>query len=223
MSFVLLGMAGVVFAAFCVVVFKLVTNNPSAALGHDSSAGGSSKALGVDILKATAWDLKKGGVFSIVGFGDDYEDVDFEVLQVDVVKRGREVLSRELKISYKGRIFWLSVEQGDELSISVLDPRKQPRFSELGLEEEQLADFDDKMSGDFEWDGQSYYYLVSEERSVFENEKMGSGESFYYWEFESKDRSSYLCIEKWEGEPFSVSLTKALGHEQQVTIHRVQA
>lgn len=207
----------IVGLAFLFVVYKLMSAPAAPAITADSP-----EALpgGVDVLNATLWDVKKGGVFTITGFNSDYDDADLIVDQVDRIGQGGRVVSRELKIHHEGRERWISVEKsGGSVSVSVTEP-KSPRLSELGLDEDRLAEMDESQAGEFDWDGTTWSYTGSGERFWFENDGRQS-EGFYYWEFESADGERYLSMSKFEGEPFEVSLSRALGDEHEISILKV--
>jgi hypothetical protein len=172
--------------------------------------GGTPPPLPEDLSDDTVKDARVGDIVSISGFGDEYDDVDF------VIKRRNRYESGgyewyELLGEYKGRQVWIDWEEDDALEITATSPERELRLSQLDIAEEDLARMDEQESTDnfIEWEGQKFHYVESCEAGYFKD-CAGPGEGFYLWDFEGEDGETFLAIEKWEGEPFSVFTGKKI-------------
>ncbi|MHC4943106.1 MAG: DUF4178 domain-containing protein [Planctomycetota bacterium] len=206
-----LALGGLTWFILIVLVVALVVIVQKYSKSRKNKKGGRTPPpLPEDLSDDTVKDARVGDIVSISGFGDEYDDVDF------VIKRRNRYESGgyewyELLGEYKGRQVWIDWEEDDALEITATSPDRELRLSQLNITEEDLARMDEEESTDnfIEWDGQKFYYSESCEAGYFKD-CAGPGEGFYLWDFEGEDGETFLAIEKWEGEPFSVFTGKTI-------------
>ena len=80
-------------------------------------------------------------------------------------------------------------------------------INDLGITEDDLIRFDEEESesNSVQYDDKKWKYDSSREVGYFEG---GQGEGFYSWEFSSDSGEQLLSVEKWEGVPFEVGISK---------------
>jgi len=163
-----------------------------------------------DLANMTIKDAHVGDIVTISGFGDEYDDVDFVIEKRNRYESGGDEWFELLGV-YKGRQVWIDWEEDDVLEITATSPDNTLRLSALDINEDDLARMDEEESSDnfIEWEGQKFYYTESCEAGYFKD-CTGPGEGFYMWDFQAEDGESFLAIEKWEGEPFSVLTGKVI-------------
>lgn len=163
-----------------------------------------------DLANMTIKDAHVGDIVTISGFGDDFDDVDFVIEKRNRYESGGFEWFELLGV-YRGRQIWIDWEEDDALEITATSPDRELRLSALNITEEDLARMDEEESRDnfIEYEGQKFYYEESCEAGYFKD-CAGSGEGFYMWDFAAEDGESFLAIEKWEGEPFSVFTGKVI-------------
>ena len=163
---------------------------------------------------------RAGDVISIAGAGDDMTDLDFTSDRCTWFQAGRAQLVRvERPVSRAARGDARRRERRRDESVLHSDAR-QPTLEDLGLSEEDLAQMDERQNtaDDFDFDGKSWQYHLSREV------KARPGGS------EAADRILLLGIpragwrpatglRKAEGEPFGVTLYKAI-NPGDITIYR---
>ncbi len=90
----------------------------------------------------------------------------------------------------------------------------------MGVSEDDLAQMDQRQntSDSFEFDGVTWMYRLSREvQARRENQAQATGS--YYWEFRDAEAKQLLALRKPEGEPFSVTLYRAVPPPD-VTVYR---
>lgn len=171
-----------------------------------------------NLAHLTVKDARVGDVISIAGAGDDFEDLSFDVERRNRYESGGEAWY-ELAGRYKGRHVYLEWYDDDMLEC-VLNRGKELFLDELGISEDDLARFDAEQtrSNFVEYEGQKFRYDGSHEIGYFKDGR-GDGEGFYNWDFVSEDKSLIISVEKWEGDPFEVSLNEKLNPDK-ITVFR---
>ncbi len=151
-------------------------------------------------------DAQVGDSISISGAGDDYEDLNFDVDRKHRYDSGGDE-SFELSGLYRGQRVFLEVSDDDQISVVLNAGKVKPELHELGLNEEDLARVDENQDRAevCEYDGRRWNFQESGEVQFF-REEGSTGEGFYSWEFRDQSGARVLSVQKWEGEPFEVSL-----------------
>jgi hypothetical protein len=155
-----------------------------------------------DLASLRVTDARMGDSISVLAAGDDFEDLDFVVDRKNRYESGNEEWF-ELSGMYKGRRVFVEYYEDDEVEVSVNLGREKPLLSDLGLTENDLIRMDEERStsNGFEYDGQPWRYVSSQEVGYFKDGR-GDGEGYYCWDFRSEDGKREIFVEKWEGEPF---------------------
>ena len=79
-------------------------------------------------------------------------------------------------------------------------------------ERQNTADF-------FEYEGKNWQYHFSKEVTLFRDGGTMDGSRFYAWEYLEQGGDRVMSVEKWEGEPFAVSIGKRL-NPADITVYR---
>jgi hypothetical protein len=165
------------------------------------------------------WNAKPGDTISIVGAAADFSDLDFTVDRRSAYEsRGRRWI--DLSGEFRGNRVYLEVHRHPDLEVmGLLDPRRLT-LADVGLSEDRLADLDrlQDPSQTIGFENKLWNYDSSMELGYFENEQ-GDGEGLYRWLFREPDGPRFLCIEKWEGEPFDVRLAARV-KPSDITVYR---
>ena len=165
----------------------------------------------------TLEDVGPGGVFSLRAVGVDMEDLDITIEARHVYSQGSyEWL--ELEGDAGGRTVWVTVEHDDMLEVSIT--LRKLRLDDLGLTRQQLDEFDDAERGRFEFEGREFLYDDSDDAMFHRNGDPDAGEAFHYWEFESRDESHSITVERWRDGSFECHVSQPL-RESQITIYSV--
>ncbi len=176
----------------------------------ESSSAAKPQERPVDLSSLTIKDARARDIVTIHGAGADFEDLTFRVDEVHRYEWGNDSWYELEGQSPKGRVFLEWADDGG-LEVSLTDPGKSLRIQELGLSEEQLAQFDEEQSAanGIEFEGVPFHYESSHEVGFFE-QGQGEGEGFYLWNFTSGDGKRTLAVEKWEGEAFEASFASKI-------------
>jgi len=205
----LIAVLGVALAAVLYQMFK-PTPKPAISEAPTRAALGSSADL---------WSAKPGDVVSIVGAAADFSDVDFTVDRRSAYEaNGRRWT--DLSGEFRGDRVYLEVHKGADVEVmGLLDPRKLT-LPDVGLSEDRLAQLDQAQdpSQTIGFEGKLWNYDSSHEIGYFENEQ-GEGEGLYRWLFREPNGPRFLCIEKWEGQPFDVRLAVRV-KPSDITVYR---
>ena len=183
----------------------------------DAPAAPPKPALDLANLKIT--DARPGDLVSISGAGDEFADLDFKIDRHNEYQSGEKQWV-ELGGMYRERRVYLEVVDEDELQVSaVLHPNKLT-LEDLGLNEQDLADMDDRQNtGDnFPFDGKDWHYRFSKEIAMV-RDGQARATGYYMWEFREDGGKRLLTIKKGEGEPFSASLATIV-NPGDITVYR---
>lgn len=165
------------------------------------------------------WNAKPGDTISIVGAAADFSDLDFTVDRRSAYEsRGRRWI--DLSGEFRGNRVYLEVHRHPDLEVmGLLDPRRLT-LADVGLSEDRLAGLDrlQDPSQTIGFENKLWNYDSSMEIGYFENEQ-GDGEGLYRWLFREPNGPRFLCIEKWEGQPFDVRLATRVKPDD-ITVYR---
>ncbi len=159
--------------------------------------------------------MQPGGVFSLRSFGDDMEDLDVSVI-------GRHIYDEdgfewiELEGETGGEKIWLTVEDDDELELSVT--LRKVRLEEIGLTKEQMLALTDNDESKIEFNGRTYHFDDRGDATYYANGDTGGGEKLTYWAFEADLGTRYLTVERWGDGTFECHISQAV-KESQITIY----
>ncbi len=170
-------------------------------------------------LEATPWDARPGDVVSIHGAAEDFSDLDFTIDRRSAYESNNRRWV-DLSGEFRGRRVYLEVQgRAATEAMGILDGTKLS-IADLGIAEQDLANFDSRQdpNASIQYDGKPWHYESSRELGYFENEG-GAGEGLYRWLFREQNGDRWLCIEKWEGEPFDVRIARRL-NSQDITVYR---
>jgi hypothetical protein len=173
---------------------------------------------GPDLANLKVTDARVGDVISISGVGDNFTDLDFTADRYTHFDAGAHPWF-ELSGPYHERRVALRVAGDEELELAVHNDARKLTLEDLGLNEEDLAQMDERQNtGDsFEFDGAVWLYRRS--REVKASPYGRPSGAFYYWEFQEERGKRLAAIRKVEGEPFAVALYTGIP-EGNVTVYR---
>jgi hypothetical protein len=174
-------------------------------------------ALDLANLKIT--DARIGDLVSVSGAGDDFSDLDFKIDRHNQYEAGAKRWV-ELGGMYRERRVYLEVVDEDELEVSVVLHPNRLTVEDLGLNEQDLADMDERQNtaDNFEFDGKVWFYRFSKEIVVV-RDGQARGTGYYMWEFREDGGKRLLNVRKGEGEPFTASLA-TLVNAGDITVYR---
>lgn len=159
-----------------------------------------------DLANLKITDARLGDMVSVTGAGDDFSDLEVTLDRRNQYEAGTKKWF-ELGGTYKGRRVLLEVVEEDELEVSVVLQPNKLTVEDLGLNEQDLADMDERQNtaDNFEYDGKMWYYRFSREINEFRNGQ-AQGTGYYMWEFREDGGNRLLTVKKGEREPFSGSI-----------------
>ena len=174
-------------------------------------------ALDLANLKIT--EARLGDLVSVTGAGDEFADLDFKIDRSNEYQAGEKRWT-ELGGMYRERRVYVEVVDEDELEVSVVLHPNKLTIEDLGLNEQDLADIDERQNtaDNFEFDGKTWFYRFSKEIVVV-RDGQARGTGYYMWEFREDGGKRLLNVRKGEGEPFTASLA-ALVNPGDITVFR---
>jgi hypothetical protein len=165
------------------------------------------------------WNAKPGDTISILGGASDFSDLDVTLDRRSAYEsNGRRWI--DLSGEFRGNRVYLEVHRHPDLEVmGLLDPRRL-NLVDVGLSEDRLADLDrlQDPSQTIGFENKLWNYDSSYEIGYFENEQ-GDGEGLYRWLFREPSGPRFICIEKWEGQPFDVRLAARV-KPSDITVYR---
>lgn len=184
----------VLVAALGAVIFFLARPRPSP---------GAAEVLAAD---AGPLDARRGDVVSIVGRGDDYDDLIFTVGEVTAYSSGGDRW-REVGGDYRGQRVFMEAWDDDGIRVSITKPSGAVAWHDVGLGEDDLVRLDESQAigSPMEAAGVTWRFAGSGEITA---EADGEREGFYAWSFDEDGGDRELTIEKWEGEPFDAVISE---------------
>ena len=203
-------LAGILAVAAVAVIWFVWKSNQKAAKGGQTPSRKSRRAGGEPDVR----DLEPGGVFALRGVGDDLADMDVSVIGKHIYdERGFKWFEIEGETG-DGKV-WLEVIEDDEVELSI----SLRKFSlvQLGVTKKQLKKFDDKEDGSFTFEDVEYVYEDSGDVVFLRDGDPNAAEEFYYWDFESRDGTRFIGVERWADGTHEVHLSQPL-RASQVTV-----
>lgn len=159
--------------------------------------------------------MQPGGLFTLRSFGDNMEDLDVSVTARHIYdEEGFQWF--ELEGETGGKKVWLTVEDDDELELSIT--LKKVRLEDVGLTKEKIQAITDDDEGQIEFDGLTYHFEDRGSAVFHPKGDLMRSEKFTYWEFESSDESRYISVERWSDGSFECHLSQPV-RESQITIY----
>lgn len=187
-------------------------------LSKKSAAERPAPPAGPDLANLKVTDAREGDVISLSGVGDNFTDLDFTADRYTRFDAGAHPWF-ELSGPYHERRVTLRVAGDEELELAVHNDPRKLTLEDLGLNEEDLAQMDERQNtGDsFEFEGAVWLYRRS--REVKASRDGSPSGAFYCWEFQEDGGKRLVAIRKVEGEPFAVTLYAGIP-EGNVTVYR---
>ena len=187
-------------------------------LSKKSAAERPAPPAGPDLANLKVTDAREGDVISISGVGDNFTDLDFTADRYARFDAGAHPWF-ELSGPYHERRVALRVAGDEELELAVHNDPRKLTLEDLGLNEEDLAQMDERQNtGDsFEFGGAVWLYRRSREVKASRDGRPSG--AFYYWEFQEDGGKRIVAIRKVEGEPFAVT-PYTLIPEGNITVYR---
>lgn len=151
-------------------------------------------------------DARHGDTVSVVGRGDEFDDLDFVVDRRNRYQGGSSTWY-EVSGRYRGRRVYIEWYDDDELEVVGTLRDCDLTLADLGLTEQDLIRMDESQSRSegFEHDGARFRYEDSGEIGYF-RDGQGEGEGYYNWDFVEEGGDRLVFIEKWEDDPFEVGI-----------------
>lgn len=163
-----------------------------------------------------------GGVIHLMNVGPEMEEYDVTILSKSIYREGesnRNVSQSgmttlaanhewyELEGDNGRQKVWISIEEDDGLDVTLA--LRTLKLRDLPINRSDLDRMDETAEGEFEFEGQTFYYEYSNEASFFSNGNTSrENESFfYYWEFENKKGDQFITIEEWENGKYDITLS----------------
>jgi len=162
--------------------------------------------------------VQKGGMIQLRGIGADMEDFDVSILSRHIYREG-ESTWYELEGDRGDSKVWLEFEEDDELEIAM--KVQDIKLRNLGLARADLDRMDDKEDGQFEYEGEKYFYEDSGEAVFYRHGVEDNSEKFYYWNFENDKEDKFISVESWDGE-LEASISVPIKNSQ-VTVYSLKA
>ncbi len=140
-----------------------------------------------------------------VGFVFDYDLDNWEVKAHYEYDWGDECFSQEYKISNGVKTLYLSVEDDDELELSISSKIK---VRQLGADVHQQLMDTQKAPSQLEYEGRTYF--LDEESAGFFNDSSKGKEwvEFISWSYEDESGDYLINIEQWNEREFEASVGK---------------
>lgn|GEM_PF-1051094 len=152
--------------------------------------------------------VRPGGVVQLEGIGPDLKDF-------DVVIKARHSYNEdgfvwhELEGEDGTKPVWIEIERDDELEVSVC--LRKLKLSEIGITGGDVEKIEADDKGSIEFEGTQYIYEDCGDATFYrDGVQAGSGERVHYWDFETKDGSRYLSVERWGSKEYVAYLSEPL-------------
>lgn len=162
----------------------------------------------------TLENVGSGGVIHLMNVGPNMEEYDVTILSKGVYREGESSEWYELEGDNGKQKVWISIEEDDGLDVTLA--LRTLKLRDLPINRSDLDRMDETADGEFEFEGQTFYYEYSNEASFFSNgDASRENESFfYYWEFENKKGDQFITIEEWENGKYEITLSVPLKSSQ---------
>jgi hypothetical protein len=200
---------------FCLVIIGIAMYFWQRNKSKKAIEEGKKDTLGEDLRLEN---VQAGGLIHLMNVGPNLEEYDVQILSRSVYREGENYEWYELEgDNGRGKV-WLSLQHDDGLDVTIAT--RKLKLRDIPIERDDLDRMDDAAAGQFDFEGQTYYYDHSTEGSYFQNGEVSpdNEEFFYYWEFEAKDESRFLTVEEWENGRFEVTVSYPV-KESQVKVY----
>lgn len=155
-----------------------------------------------------------GGVIHLMNVGPNMEEYDVTILSKSIYREGESNEWHELEGDNGKQKVWISIEEDDGLDVTLA--LRALKLRELPINRSDLDRMDEAAEGEFEFEGETFYFEYSNEASFFSDSNTSAeNESFfYYWEFENEKEDQFITIEEWENGKFEITLSVPLKSSQ---------
>lgn len=172
-----------------------------------------------DLANLNVTQARVGDTISASGAGDEFSDLDFTVDRRNRYESGDDEWY-ELSGLYRNRRVSLFVIDDQRLEVFAMTDQRVYDVRDIGVSEDDLARMDDQQdtSNYVTFENKRWFYKFSSEIGYF-RDGVGEGEGFYSWEFREENGPRALSVEKWEGRPFEVFISRAI-NPSDVTVYR---
>lgn len=192
---ILVGIAGF-------VVYKMM---------NTSEGSGSQKAPSNSPAQMKIENVDVGGTIMLSGVGTEMEDFDL-IITAKHIYDEEGYTWHELEGEKGARKVWITVENDDELELSITISKHKLR--DAGLSPEQLDTFKKDDDGSFTFNGVTYHFEEYGKAVFYRGGNRAQGEKFKYWEFESSDERHYASVEMWGSSEYELHLSEPLRQSQ---------
>ncbi|MCW3787522.1 DUF4178 domain-containing protein [Plebeiibacterium sediminum] len=142
-----------------------------------------------------------------VGFVFEYDLSTWEVQAIYEYDWGDNYFTREFKISDGSKTRFLSIEEDDELELSIT---KKIKIRVLDENLTEILHEQQKPPKKISYEGVTYY-MENEAPGYFHDIAKGdTWEEFRSWDFEDEEGVNILCIEQWDEKEFEASIGKTI-------------
>ena len=153
--------------------------------------------------KLSIENMQPGGVLHVMNIGPELAEYDVTI-QARHRYEEEGVEWFELEGDNGSQKVWITIEEDDEQELSIV--LKKIKLRDIGLTNAQLDKMDDQEEGEFNYNNQTFFYEDSGDASFFRNSG-DKEEPFSYWEFENKDQTQAVSVEKWNDGTVDVCLS----------------
>lgn len=155
-----------------------------------------------------------GGVIHLMNVGPNMEEYDVTILSKSIYREGESNEWHELEGDNGKQKVWISIEEDDGLDVTLA--LRALKLRELPINRSDLDRMDEAAEGEFEFEGETFYFEYSNEASFFSdgNTSAENESFFYYWEFENEKEDQFITIEEWENGKFEITLSVPLKSSQ---------
>ena len=173
--------------------------------------GDSEKAAPITSADMKIESVDVGGTIMLRGVGADMEDFDLIVTAKHIYDEDGFIW-HELEAEKGVKKVWITVEDDDELELSITVSKHKLR--DAGLTPEQLDRFKKDDDGSFDFGGVTYHFEEYGKATYFKAGNRAQGEKFKYWEFESEDERHYASVECWGTAEYELHISESLRSSQ---------
>lgn len=156
----------------------------------------------------TIQNVRPGGAIQLEGVGQNLEDFDLIITARHTYDEDG-YRWHELEGEKGAEKVWIDIEEDDELELSIC--LRKLKLSDLAVSGRDLDQMEDDDDGEIQFEGQKFFYEESGDATFYRNsDRSQRGESFHYFDFETKDGTQYLSIERWSPKEYAVHLSEPL-------------
>ena len=203
MSFFLLIL---IILAVGALIFFITTSRSRA--GKSDEAAGAAADLRIENVRA-------GGVIALTGVGPEGEDFDL-VVKARHVYDEDGFLWYDLECERGAETVWIGIEDDDELKVWLSFGKLE--LSDVGLTPDSVRTIEKNDEGKIVFDERSFSYDDCGRAIYYKNGDRSRGEKLRYWDFETKDGTSSIGVERWGEGKYVVYHSEAL-RPSQITVY----